>query len=75
LRTYYNGKYGIKLVNDGGKYRYIWDGVRNGSASDPIALTAKADQGSGGGGGCSAGFGGLAAVIIAGFFAFRKRFA
>jgi Synergist-CTERM protein sorting domain-containing protein len=27
------------------------------------------------GGGCNAGFGGLAAVIIAGFFAFRKRFA
>jgi hypothetical protein len=68
LKSYYNDKYGIKLVVDsGGKYLYIWDGLKNKSASDPIALTAKANQNGGGGGGCNAGYGMFGLLLLAGF--------
>jgi hypothetical protein len=72
LNTYYDGSYGIKLVNAGsdGKYLYIWDGIQDGVASDPIALAMK--DNSNGGGGCNAGLG-LFGLLLVGFAALKCR--
>ncbi|GHV48304.1 hypothetical protein FACS1894204_12500 [Synergistales bacterium] len=67
-------QYGVKLVTSGSaKYLIVYDGVKNGTAKDPILLTADSDGGKdGGSGGCSAGWG-AAALLIAVGLAFRRR--
>jgi hypothetical protein len=73
LKSYANGNYGVKLVTEGEtKYLYIWDGVKDQIASDPLALAAKDNASSSSGGGCDAGFGLLGLLPLAVWVA-RKR--
>lgn len=63
--TFGAGKYGVKLSNDE-KHLFIYDGYKNGLASDPISLQ-KADENTGGGGGssgCNTGFIALLGLIV-----------
>jgi Synergist-CTERM protein sorting domain-containing protein len=67
-RPFVNSVYGVKLsVNGDNKYLYIYDGDKNGTASDPIALVVKDDGGNGngnGGGGCSTGFLSISLIVL-----------
>jgi hypothetical protein len=69
-------KYGVKLSGDG-KFLFIYDGVKNGIASDPIALVA--DEGNNqppaASSGCDAGLGvaGLFVAAGAALIALKKR--
>jgi hypothetical protein len=56
--------YGVKLSDDG-DYLYVYDGVKDGYASDPLWIGADGDAG--GSGGCDAGLGAGAILALAGF--------
>ena len=58
-----DGKYGVKLSSDN-KYLYIFDGIKNGVAKDPIALVKAENNNGGGSSGCNAGFGILALMAF-----------
>jgi hypothetical protein len=70
-----NRNYGVKIVTgSGGKYLFVYDGVLDGIASDPIALSNQASgNGGSGGGGCDAGFGALGLLLLAGAVGFLRR--
>jgi hypothetical protein len=61
VRPFENDIFGVRLSNDN-KYLYIYDGNKDGKATDPIALVAKTNvdenkRNGGGSGGCNAGYG------------------
>jgi hypothetical protein len=65
-----SGSCGVKLVGD---YLYVFDGTKDGTAQDPIALQAQsAPSSNGGGGGCDAGFG-IVGLLLAGLVTLKHR--
>ncbi|MDR1508840.1 MAG: hypothetical protein LBS53_04310 [Synergistaceae bacterium] len=70
-----SGKCGVKLVeSEGEKFLFIYDGKKDGIASDPITLVNFDDgPGSGSGGGCDAGLSFGAFVLLAGMFLVSRR--
>jgi Synergist-CTERM protein sorting domain-containing protein len=77
VTSYANEIYGVKLVAGTPNYLYVWDGIEDGIASDPIGLVANEDSetetpGGSSGSGCNAaGFAPLALAAIA--LATRKK--
>ncbi len=73
IRPYANENFGVKLSADK-KHLYIWDGVKNDVASDPIALQKNEGNGGGtGSSGCDAGFGIFALLAMGGAIALVSR--
>ena len=76
--AYPNGdnKYGVKIAEDGGeKFLFVYDGAKDGKASDPVTLEDQSDDGMSGGpgGGCGAGVMPLAGVFALIAFAVQRK--
>ena len=66
-------KYGVKIVEeDGYKFLFVYDGVQNGAARDPILLKEDRPGSGPGSGGCDAGFGFGGLVLLGGAALIRR---